>query len=102
VLRDEIGGDAGEGGLELVGIDDRAAEKRARAAGNAGDALGDQAAGAAFGDGERGLAQAEIVENDLLERIALRGVEPVFESFFDAPASSSTRCWAAAGWAWSR
>ncbi len=45
---------------------------------------GDQAAGAAFGHGKRGLAQAEIVEHDLLERIALRGVEPVFEGFFDA------------------
>ena len=48
---------------------------------------GDHAAGAAFGDGERGVAQAEVVENDLLERIgrvAAGGVEPVFKRFFEA------------------
>ena len=69
-LGDEIGRDAGEGGLEFVGVDDCAAEEGARAAGNAGDALGDHAAGAAFGDGESGLAEAEIVEDDLLQRFA--------------------------------
>ena len=34
VLGDEFGGDAGEGGLERVGVDDGSAEKRARAAGD--------------------------------------------------------------------
>ncbi len=35
VLRDEFGGHAGERSLELVGIDNHTAEKRARCAGNA-------------------------------------------------------------------
>ncbi len=84
VLIDEFGGYAGEFVLEGVGVDDGSAEERARCAGDGGDALGDEAAGAAFGDSERGLAQAEVVEDDLLERFALRGVEPVFESFFES------------------
>ena len=55
--------------------------------GTRGDARGDHAAGAAFGDGERGVAEAEVVEDDLLERIgglAAGGVEPVFEGLFKA------------------
>ena len=87
MLGDQFGGDAGEGGLEFVGVDDGAAEEGARAAGDAGDALGDHAAGAAFGDGEGGLAEAEIVENDLFRanrRLAAGGVEPVFEGLFQA------------------
>ena len=39
VLRRSARRDAGEGGLECVGVDDGAAEERARAAGDAGDAL---------------------------------------------------------------
>ena len=81
---DELRRDTGEGFFEGVSIDDRSAEERARAAGDGGDALGDHAAGAAFGYGEGGLAQAEVVEDDLLERFTVRGVEPVFESFFEA------------------
>jgi len=49
VLDDERRGHLGESGLERVGVDDRAAQERSRCAGHLGDALGDHAAGAAFG-----------------------------------------------------
>ena len=52
--------------------------------GNRRDAFGDQAAGAALRHRQRGLAQAEVVEHDLLQRIALRRVEPVVERLFHA------------------
>src|ERR1039458_2455586 len=81
---DELGRDIGEGGLEGVRVDDCAAKEGAGAAGDRGDALGDHAAGAAFGDGEGGLAEAEEKNDDLLERLAVRGVEPVFKGLFHA------------------
>jgi hypothetical protein len=65
-------GDVREGGLEGVVVDDGAAKKVARAAGDGGDALGEEAAGAAFGGGEREVAHAEVEEDDLFERLAVR------------------------------
>ena len=64
------------------GVNDDTAEEGARTAGYRSDALRDHAAGAAFGHRESGLAQAEIVENDLLQRFAFGGVHPVIERFF--------------------
>src|SRR5271157_2900428 len=83
-LGDQIGRNAGEGSLEFVGVDNGSAEEGARAAGDSRDAFGDHASGAAFGDGKCGLAKAEKIEDDLLQRFSRGGVEPVFENFFHA------------------
>ena len=83
LFSDELCRDIGEGGLEGVAVDDGAAEKIARASGNRGETLGEQAAGAAFRGGEREVAQAEIEENDLFERFAVRGEDGVVHLGFD-------------------
>src|SRR5271168_5354453 len=70
-------GDAGEESLEVVGVDDRATEEVTGAAGDGGEAFGEQAAGAAFGAGEAEVAQAEHEQNDLLKRFALSGEDSV-------------------------
>src|SRR3981189_2417681 len=57
---DELGGKGREGGFEGVAVDDGAAEKVARAAGDGGEALSEQAAGAAFGGGKGEVAKAEV------------------------------------------
>ncbi len=80
---DEFGGDVGEGGLEGVGVDDGAAEEVARAAGDGGEALGEQAAGAALGGGQGEIAQPEVEEDDLFERFAVGGEDGVAHLGFD-------------------
>ena len=81
--RDEFGGNVGEGGFEGVAVDDCAAEEVARAAGDGGEALGEETAGAAFGGGESEVAKAEVEEHDLFERFAVRGEDGVFHLGFD-------------------
>ena len=56
-----------KGDLQVVGVDDHAAEEGARTAWDRCDALGDQAASAAFSDRQSRLTQTKVVKNDLLE-----------------------------------
>ena len=83
-LLDEFGWNAGHFDFEFVGVNDDSAEEGAGGSGYRCDALGDEAAGAAFSDSERSLAQAKVIENDLLEGVALRGVEAVIKGLFEA------------------
>ncbi len=83
VAVDHFRGDSGEFCLQSVGVDDGAAEKIARAAADGGDAFGEQASGAGFGDGDRGVAHLQPVADDLLERFAVAGVDGVVEFVFD-------------------
>ena len=77
VFRDDCGVDFGESRFERVGVDDCAADERARAVGDVGEARGEQAAGAAFGSGERKLAHLEREQDDFFKRFAVGG-EDVF------------------------
>ena len=71
VFVDEVGGNVGEGGLAAVGVSDGAAEEDARTVGDGGEALTEQAAGAAFGDSEGLAADAEHEQDDFLEGLAV-------------------------------
>ena len=74
---------AGEFGFQHVGVDDCAAKKISRTSADRGDALGQQASGAGFGDGQRGVAHLQPVADDLLERFAVAGIDGVVEFIFD-------------------
>ena len=69
--------------LSRVGVDDGAAEEGAGAVGDGGEALGEQAAGAAFGGGEGEVAQAEHEEDDLFEGLAVGGEDVVAHLVLD-------------------
>ena len=83
VAVDHLRGHAGEFGLQSVGVDDSAAEKVARASADRGEALGEEASSARFGDGDGGVAHLEPVTDDLLERFAVAGVDGVVQFVFD-------------------
>src|SRR6266851_4871126 len=80
---DEIRGDTGEGGFESVAVDYRSAQEVAGAAGDGGEALREEAPGAALGGGEGEVAHAEVEEDDLLERLAVGGEDGVVHLGFD-------------------
>ncbi len=69
----------GEESLELLGIDDRPAQKGAGCMGNGSEPLREQAAGAALGGGEGLLAAAEKIENDLFKGLPRRGKNGIAE-----------------------
>ena len=81
---DEVGGYVGEGGLQGVGVDDSSAEEVAGAVGYGGEALRDQASGAAFGGGEGEVTEAEHEEDDLFEALTVGGVDVLLHLGFDA------------------
>src|SRR5579871_1421862 len=80
---DHLGGNAGEFGLQLIGINDRAAEKIAGTAANGSDALRNQPAGAGFSDGNRCIAHLQPVADDLFERFAVARIHGIIEFVFD-------------------
>ena len=71
--------------LHEIAVDQKASDKIVRASGDGGDALSEQAAGAAFGDAEgRGVAKHRA--DDCFERIAIAGINTIAEQGFDGRA----------------
>src|ERR1700751_485203 len=83
MLRDQTGGNVGEFGFEFIRVHHGSAHEVARTAADGGDPLSQQAAGAGLGGGQRGSPHSQVITNDLLKRLALRGVDGIFEFVFD-------------------
>ena len=83
VLSEGFGRDVGESGLERVGVDDRSADEVAGDVGDRGEALGEQAAGAAFGGAEGEVVEAEHELDDFFERLAVGGEDVFAHLAFD-------------------
>src|SRR5580692_3206722 len=71
---------ADESGLQVVAVADYAAKKIGGAAGNVGEAFGEHAARAAFGDGDGGAIFVEDARDDFFEGFSIGGVEMFAES----------------------
>ena len=68
VLVEEAFGHIEELHLGVVGVGDHSTEKRFGGAGDIGEGVGEEAAGAGFGQGKGGIARAKFVEHDFGER----------------------------------
>src|SRR5580704_1481091 len=71
---------ADEAGFQFVAVADHAAQKIGGAAGNFGEAFGEQAAGAAFGDGDGGAIFGEDARDDFFEGFSVRRIKMFAES----------------------
>ena len=91
-MKDEFGGNFGPGGFAFVAVGDDAAEKIRGAAGDAGEAFGEQAAGAAFRGGDRGAIGGEKFGDDVFEGDGFVGEDAVAQRQFEAADDFVERC----------
>ena len=76
---DQLCGNIDQRGFQLVAVADHAAEKIDGASGNVGEPFGEQAARAAFRDGNRGAIFGEHARDDFFHRFAVGGIEMLAE-----------------------
>src|SRR5260370_1346654 len=77
-------GHIGPGGLEFIAVAHHAAEKIRGAAGDAGEPLREQAAGAAFRCGDGRIVERELLRDDFFERAAVLAKNAVAERYLEA------------------
>src|SRR5215469_7519566 len=82
MLANELLWDISKLGLQWIGINNRAAEEIARAAGNSSDTFCDCPAGARFRDGQCCAAKLQEIADNLLERFALAGINVIVQRVF--------------------